>query len=411
MASQSRSGKQSGPNFSGLSNFFRSPVKSSIFWFDRYFLHQSKLFYRLVMLVLLLVGFGLITVLSSSNVVDIKQSGNPFSGVESQLTFAIIGLGLMVFFSTRSVEWLESISKLAFYGGVGGQLLVMVPGVGVSVGGNTNWIRVFGQTVQPSEFLKIGLILYLAHLLGKHRDELWDFNTGPKQVLIAGFGAAGLVFLTSRDMGTALVFLIIVLGMAYLAGMPSTHFNKFLILTFGGVLVGALSSPSRVARIIAFFQQGQSTVDGADWQVKHGLWALANGGLFGVGPGNSTLNWGWIPEVENDFIFANIAEEWGMLGALLVLFCFLLLGKYLRKIASNSNIAFASLAATGVMLWILLQALINIAVVLHLLPVLGVPLPLISKGGSSIVAVLMALGVVLAFERIQAPAVSSARRR
>jgi len=411
MASQSRSGKQGGPNFSGLSYFFRSPVKSSIFWFDRYFLHQSKLFYRLVMLVLLLVGFGLITVLSSSNVVDIKQSGNPFSGVESQLTFAIIGLGLMVFFSTRSVEWLESISKLAFYGGVGGQLLVMVPGVGVSVGGNTNWIRVFGQTVQPSEFLKIGLILYLAHLLGKHRDELWDFNTGPKQVLIAGFGAAGLVFLTSRDMGTALVFLIIVLGMAYLAGMPSTHFNKFLILTFGGVLVGALSSPSRVARIIAFFQQGQSTVDGADWQVKHGLWALANGGLFGVGPGNSTLNWGWIPEVENDFIFANIAEEWGMLGALLVLFCFLLLGKYLRKIASNSNIAFASLAATGVMLWILLQALINIAVVLHLLPVLGVPLPLISKGGSSIVAVLMALGVVLAFERIQAPAVSSARRR
>jgi cell division protein FtsW len=411
MASQSRSGKQGESNFSGLSNFFRSPVKSSIFWFDRYFLHQSKLFYRLVMLVLLLVGFGLITVLSSSNVVDIKQSGNPFSGVESQLTFAIIGLALMVFFSTRSVEWLESISKLAFYGGIGGQLLVMVPGVGVSVGGNTNWIRVFGQTVQPSEFLKIGLILHLAHLLGKHRDELWDFNTGPKQVLIAGFGAAGLVFLTSRDMGTALVFLIIVLGMAYLAGMPSTHFNKFLILTFGGVLVGALSSPSRVARIIAFFQQGQSTVDGADWQVKHGLWALANGGLFGVGPGNSTLNWGWIPEVENDFIFANIAEEWGMLGALLVLFCFLLLGKYLRKIASNSNIAFASLAATGVMLWILLQALINIAVVLHLLPVLGVPLPLISKGGSSIVAVLMALGVVLAFERIQAPAVSTARRR
>jgi cell division protein FtsW len=386
-------------------------VKSSIFWFDRYFLHQSKLFYRLVMLVLLLVGFGLITVLSSSNVVDIKQSGNPFSGVESQLTFAIIGLGFMVFLSTRSVEWLESISKLAFYGGIGGQLLVMVPGVGVSVGGNTNWIRVFGQTVQPSEFLKIGLILYLAHLLGTYRDELWDFNTGPKQVLIAGFGAAGLVFLTSRDMGTALVFLVIVLGMAYLAGMPSTHFNKFLLLTFGGVLVGALSSPSRVARIVAFFQQGQSTVDGADWQVKHGLWALANGGLFGVGPGNSTLNWGWIPEVENDFIFANIAEEWGMLGALLVLFCFLLLGKYIRKIASNNNIAFASLAATGVMLWILLQALINIAVVLHLLPVLGVPLPLISKGGSSIVAVLMALGVVLAFERIQAPAVSSTRRR
>jgi cell division protein FtsW len=100
-----------------------------------------------------------------------------------------------------------------------------------------------------------------------------------------------------------------------------------------------------------------------------------------------------------------------MLGGLLVLFCFLLLGKYIRKIAQNNNYAFASLAATGVMLWILLQALINIAVVLHLLPVLGVPLPLISKGGSSIVAVLMALGIVLAFERVQAPIASSNRRR
>lgn len=411
MASQSKTTKQSKVNFSGIGNFLRNPVKSSIFWFDRYFLHQSKLFYRLVMLVLLLVGFGLMTVFSSSNVVAIKQSGNPFSGVGSQLTFAIIGLFLMVFFSTRSIQWLESVSKLAFSGGLLLQLLVMVPGVGVSVGGNTNWIRILDQTIQPSEFLKIGLVLYLAHLLSKHRDELWDFKTGPKQVMLAGFGAAGLVFITSRDMGTALVFLVIVLGMSYLAGMPSQHFNKFLIITFGGVLLGALSSPSRMVRIIAFFQQGQSTVDGADWQVKHGIWALANGGLFGVGPGNSTLNWGWIPEVENDFIFANIAEEWGMLGALLVLFCFLLLGKYIRKVAQNNNYAFASLAATGVMLWILLQALINIAVVLHLLPVLGVPLPLISKGGSSIVAVLMALGVVLAFERVQAPVASSAKRR
>lgn len=396
---------------SNFGSFLRNPVKSSIFWFDRYFLHQSKLFYRLVMLVLLLVGFGLITVLSSSNVVDIKQSGNPFSGVGSQLTFALIGLFLMVFFSTRSVEWLESISKLVFFGGIAGQLLVMVPGIGVSVGGNTNWIRILGQTVQPSEFLKIGLVLHLAHLLSRHKDELWDFNTGPKQVLVVGFSAAGLVYFTSRDMGTALVFLVILLGMAYLAGMPSQHFNKYLALTVVGVLIGALSNPSRVARIIAFFQQGQSNVDGADWQVKHGIWALANGGLFGVGPGNSTLNWGWIPEVENDFIFANIAEEWGMLGGLLVLFCFLLLGKYIRKIAQNNNYAFASLAATGVMLWILLQALINIAVVLHLLPVLGVPLPLISKGGSSIVAVLMALGIVLAFERVQAPIASSNRRR
>jgi cell division protein FtsW len=361
------------------------------------------------MLVLLLVGFGLITVLSSSNVVEIKSSGNPFGGVENQIYYALIGLFLMVFLSTRSVEFLEGISKLAFWGGAGLQALVKVPGIGVSVGGNTNWIKLGPIQLQPSEFLKIGLILYLAHLLHKYADELWDFNTGPRQVLVYGFGAAGFVLLTSSDMGTALVFVAIVLGMAYLAGMPFVHYSKFLLVTLVGAILGVVTSKSRFDRIVALFNPS-GTDDGLDWQTKHGIWALANGGLFGVGPGNSTLNWGWIPEVENDFIFANIAEEWGMLGAVLVLFCFFLLGKYIRQIAQNNDYAFASLAATGVMLWILLQALINIAVVLNILPVLGVPLPLISKGGSSIVSVLMALGVVLAFERVQAPREVSRRK-
>ncbi|MEY2815673.1 MAG: hypothetical protein RJA78_249 [Actinomycetota bacterium] len=363
------------------------------------------------MLVLLLVGFGLITVLSSSNVVEIKQSGNPFSGLESQFTFAILGLLGMVFLSTRPVQWLESISRMAFFGGIGLQMLVLVPGVGVSVGGNTNWIRVFNVTVQPSEFLKLGLILVLAQILAQYKDELWDFNTGAKQVLIYGFGSAGLVYFTSRDMGTAIIFISIILGMCLLAGMPWIHLSKLVGLTVLGALVGSLANTSRINRIIAFFQQGQSDIDGADWQVKHGIWALANGGVFGVGPGNSTLNWGWIPEVENDFIFANIGEEWGMIGAVLVLFCFLMLGQFIRRVAYNNSYPFASIAAIGVMLWIVVQALVNIAVVLHLLPVLGVPLPLISKGGSSIVAVLLALGVVLAFERVQAPVANRVGRK
>ena len=363
------------------------------------------------MLILFLVGFGLLTVLSSSNVVEIKESGNPFGGLESQLTFAMIGLAFMIFLSTRSVDWLENISKLAFWGGIVLQLGVLVPGVGVSVGGNTNWIRILGQTIQPSEFLKLGMILMLAHTLGKYKDELWDFHTGTKQVLAYGFGAALLVYVTSRDMGTAVIFISIILGMSFLSGMPWNHLGKLVGLTVVGGLMGSVANTSRINRIISFFLQGQSDIDGADWQVQHGIWALANGGVFGVGPGNSTLNWGWIPEVENDFIYANIGEEWGMLGATLILMLFLMLGLFIRKIASNNSYPFASMAATGVMLWIVIQALVNIAVVLNLFPTLGVPLPLISKGGSSIVAVLMALGVVLAVERVSAPATSRARRK
>ncbi|NBW73281.1 MAG: cell division protein FtsW, partial [Microbacteriaceae bacterium] len=148
----------------------------------------------------------------------------------------------------------------------------------------------------------------------------------------------------------------------------------------------------------------------ASWQVRHGIWALASGGITGTGLGQSKLTWGWIPEIENDFIFASIGEEWGFIGALVILGLFFMLFVKLRKMAQASPDAFVSLVITGIMLWVTLQALINIAVVLHLVPVLGVPLPLISKGGSSLVAILMALGVVLSFER-QRAVVPKKRRR
>ena len=386
-----------------FASFMKTPVQSTTQWFDEYFLHQSKLFYSLVMLIILMVGFGLIMVLSSSNVNSIKADGDPFGYFRGQLLYALIGLGAMLFISMRDMQWVQRFSNLLLFGGIIGQLLVLVPGIGVSVGGNTNWIRIFFIQVQPSEFLKLGLILFIASFLSQRDVDLWDFNRGGKQALVAGFGSALLVFVTGRDMGTAIVIVLIVIMMMYLAGLPKEHLRKFYGLAAIGFAAGAVLSPSRVLRIVNFFVSlfglSSEVDDGANWQVKHGTWALASGGIFGTGLGQSKLNWGWIPEVENDFIFAIIGEEWGMIGALVVLGCFFLLSKHIRNIASGARSQFASLAATGIMLWILLQALINIAVVLHLMPVLGVPLPLISKGGSSLIAVLMALGVVLAIER------------
>ena len=386
-----------------FASFMKTPVQSTTQWFDEYFLHQSKLFYSLAMLIILMVGFGLIMVLSSSNVNSIKADGDPFGYFRGQLLYALIGLGAMLFISMRDMQWVQRFSNLLLFGGIIGQLLVLVPGIGVSVGGNTNWIRIFFIQVQPSEFLKLGLILFIASFLSQRDVDLWDFNRGGKQALVAGFGSALLVFVTGRDMGTAIVIVLIVIMMMYLAGLPKEHLRKFYGLAAIGFAAGAVLSPSRVLRIVNFFVSlfglSSEVDDGANWQVKHGTWALASGGIFGTGLGQSKLNWGWIPEVENDFIFAIIGEEWGMIGALVVLGCFFLLSKHIRNIASGARSQFASLAATGIMLWILLQALINIAVVLHLMPVLGVPLPLISKGGSSLIAVLMALGVVLAIER------------
>lgn len=398
-------------NGSTIALYLRHPIQSSIRWFDSYFLHQSKLFYSLVMLILLMVGCGLVMVLSASNVLSVKATGDPFSEFRSQLFFALLGLAAMLFISKRSVEQIQRYTTAFFWLTVFMQLLVRVPGIGVSVGGNTNWINLGFTQIQPSEFLKIGVILFLASLLSTKLDYLWDFQTVSQPVLIYGFGSAGLVLLLSGDLGTAAVMGSFILGLLFLIGMPANRLMIFVGLGALGAVMAAAISPNRVSRILSFFNRCDSNIEGANWQVCHGEWALASGGLFGTGLGESKMKWGWIPEVENDFIFSIVGEEVGLIGAVVVLILFFLLARYLRQVSLNSTTSFGSIAVTGIMLWVLIQALINIAVVLHLFPVLGVPLPLFSKGGSSMLAVLMALGIVLAVERDQTKAPRGVRTR
>jgi cell division protein FtsW len=363
------------------------------------------------MLILLMVGCGLVMVLSASNVLSVKATGDPFSEFRSQLFFALLGLAAMLFISKRSVEQIQRYTTAFFWLTVFMQLLVRVPGIGVSVGGNTNWINLGFTQIQPSEFLKIGVILFLASLLSTKLDYLWDFQTVSQPVLIYGFGSAGLVLLLSGDLGTAAVMGSFILGLLFLIGMPANRLMIFVGLGALGAVMAAAISPNRVSRILSFFNRCDSNIEGANWQVCHGEWALASGGLFGTGLGESKMKWGWIPEVENDFIFSIVGEEVGLIGAVVVLILFFLLARYLRQVSLNSTTSFGSIAVTGIMLWVLIQALINIAVVLHLFPVLGVPLPLFSKGGSSMLAVLMALGIVLAVERDQTKAPRGVRTR
>ena len=394
-----------------IAKFLRNPMQTSVRWFDSYFLHQSNLFYRFVMLILFMLGCGLVMVLSASNVLSVKQTGDPFSEFLSQVGFAGLGLAAMLFISKRSVAQIQSYTAAFFWTTVVLQLLVRVPGIGVSVGGNTNWIDLGIVQIQPSEFLKIGVILFLASLLSANLDYLWDFNTVAKPVLIYGFGAAGLVLSLSGDLGTAAVMGSFILVLLFLIGMPANRLMIFVGLIGVAAFVAATASPNRLNRILSFFNRCDSNIEAANWQVCHGEWALASGGLFGTGLGESKMKWGWIPEVENDFIFSIVGEEVGLIGAVVVLILFFLLARYMRQISINSRTDFGSIAVTGIMLWILIQALINIAVVLHLFPVLGVPLPLFSKGGSSMLAVLMALGIVLAVERDQATAPRKVARR
>jgi cell division protein FtsW len=207
--------------------------------------------------------------------------------------------------------------------------------------------------------------------------------------------------LLGQDLGTAIVLIMMVLGALFFAGVRLRHLVvPVIVMSAAGLLLGAATA-SRQLRIQAWLSGCTSDADysGLCWQTLHGWWALASGGFFGVGLGNSKAKWSWLPEADNDFIFAIIGEELGLIGAVLVLALFIVLAiGFVRVIRANTD-PFARVAVSIVLVWITGQAMMNIAVVLGLLPVLGVPLPLISAGGSALVTSLFAIGIVLSFAR------------
>jgi cell division protein FtsW len=276
---------------------------------------------------------------------------------------------------------------------------VFIPGLGVGYGGNQNWISIAGFNAQPSEFVKVALIVWVAWVLSTKPDLLGDWKhvalpIGP----VAGI--AILFVLIGNDLGTASIMVMIVLGCLYFAGVRL----KFLVTAIAGIAVLAVlmafASPSRAERI-SVWMNGCTAADysGYCWQVQHGTWALAAGGLFGRGLGNSTAKWNWLPEADNDFIFAIIGEELGLIGALVVLALFIVLAIAFVRVIRSTKDSFVRITTAGVMVWVIGQAFVNIAVVLGVLPVLGVPLPLISAGGSALIATLLGIGIVLSFAR------------
>lgn len=357
---------------------------------------ESKPFFFLLGLTLLLVIFGLVMVASASSVDSLRQTNSAYNVFGRQAIYAGIGILLMIIISRVPVSWMRALAPAALFSTLGLQLLTVI--FGEDINGNRNWLAIGPITLQPSEFLKLGLILATAAIIANNFQHRENFRTwlipigflGISLGLVAGFG---------RDVGTGIVIAVLGVGMFALAGMRWSQLLS--VVAFGSMLAifAIMSSASRSARFQAWLFPDSADPMGVRWQYEHGTWALAAGGLFGTGLGKSKLKWSWIPEVENDFIFAIIGEELGLIGAFGVIGLFIALAVTFMVMIHKNNDPFQMLVIGGVMTWIIMQALINISVVLGALPVLGVPLPLISAGGSSLIATLGAIGVVLAIER------------
>lgn len=358
---------------------------------------QSKQFFALLGLTLVTVTLGLAMVASSSAVDSFKESGDAGALFYRQLAYAAVGLVGLVFASNLPMGFYRRFGFIALLGVLGLQVITVL--FGREVNGNRNWLDLGPVGIQPSEFLKLAMVMAFAFWLAQLSDDPFHNRQIWLRILVYSGISVVLVAILGKDLGTGVVMAVMLAFLFLFAGMPLSWW--FGLAGIGAAMVAVLisASPSRRIRIDAWMNPETADPMGVRWQYEHGTWALASGGIFGTGLGRSKLKWSWIPEVENDFIFAIIGEELGLIGALFVILLFFALGVTMYNIARLQTNPFNRYLVIGIMLWVVMQGFINIAVVLGMLPVLGVPLPLISAGGSSLIATLGALGVVLAVER------------
>lgn len=358
---------------------------------------QSRQFFSLLALTIATVAIGLTMVASASAVDAFKETANAASIFLKQGGYALIGLTAMLIISNISMDIMKRFAMLGLMVTMGAQAATVL--IGQEINGNRNWLDFGIVGVQPSEFLKLGLIialsLQLSQLSGFDEDDkpIW------KRVWFFSAVSVGMVAVLSKDLGSGIIMVIMLMGLYLIAGIKMSQWWTIVIAGLALAVLLVSSSPSRRVRFDAWLNPESADPMGVNWQFEKGTWALASGGIFGTGLGRSKLKWSWIPEVENDFIFAIIGEELGLIGALLVVALFLALGIVMFNIAKLQTDPFSRNLVVGVMFWIVIQAFINMGVVVGLFPVLGVTLPLISAGGSSLIASLMAIGVVLAVER------------
>ena len=361
------------------------------------FSRPASAYYLILGSVIALSALGLVMVLSASSVKALNETGSSFAYVLRQALFLSLSILIAwVAMKLRAELW-KPIARTALLFSSALLILPQMPGVGKTVGGNTNWIGIGSFTIQPSEFAKIGIILWCALRLRIHDQAASQGQpSSAAKLVVPGISLAMLLILLGHDLGTAVVVAGIVGGTLFIAGIPLRSVG-----ILGGAIGAAfavliLTSSNRMNRFSAFFNPfAEENYKGVGWQQAHSIMGLASGGPLGTGLGSSKQKWGNLPEAHTDFIFSVIGEELGLLGtlAVLALFGLLLLGIF--RVALRADNSFERYACAGIGCWFAIQVILNIGTVISVIPVVGVTLPFISYGGSSLLATFIAIGFVL----------------
>ncbi len=358
---------------------------------------RTTLDYTLLGFMTLLVGLGLSTLFSASYYVASEHFNDPLRLFYRQLVWVAAGLAAALGLSRVSMAALRKAIPGIVLAALGLMLLTFVPGLSLEALGARRWISLFGLTFQPSELVKLALIVYLAHYLDKKHDRLRRFGTGVLPALLIALAFIALVYL-QNDFPTAFFILFLTLALLFVGGVRILHFASLALalLPLSGLLMFAREH--RVARFLAFWNPDSDPL-GRGYQIAASQAALGHGGFWGAGFGRGSEKLGWLPEVHSDFVFAVLGEEAGLVGVLFVLALFLCFAVKGYVIGMASKDRFGYYLAFGITTSILFQGLFNVAVVSGLVPATGIPLPFFSSGGSSILVTLASCGLLMNLSR------------
>ena len=354
-------------------------------------------FVALLAIIVVLNLIGLVMVLSASSVSALHDYGSSWLYFNRQAIWTVLGFAALFVALRIDYHFWRRLTPLVLLVGFGLLVVVLLPGVGLTVNGSKSWLGHGPWRMQPAELMKLALLLYVADLLARRADRMGDLRATLWPVLIV-LGATGVLLMLQPDLGTAIVTAAIVVGMLYIAGTPLLPLATATATLGGAALFLTMSVPYRRARLLSFLHPSDDPLN-RGWQTLQSLVGIASGGLAGVGLGAGRAKWGFLPEAHTDFIFAIIGEELGFVGCFVVVGLFAAFGVLGLQTARRAPDRYGMLVAAGVTVWVLVQSLVNMGAVVGLLPITGLPLPFVSFGGSALITTMAASGLLLNIAR------------